>query len=152
MYSIDTSAFLDAWTRHYPRDVFPKFWEHMERSAAAGTIKVSEEVVRELEKKDDGAADWIKSRPGMIIRTDEAIQQKVRDILKHFPRLVNAGKSRSGGDPFVIAVAELGGLAVVSGEFPTGSTTKPHIPDVCAAMGVPFGSLLDFVRSQGWKL
>jgi len=152
VFSLDTSGFLDAWTRHYPLDTFPTFWEHMNVAARDGTIHVSEEVVRELEKKDDGAAGWIKARPGMIITTDVAVQKKVTEILKTHPRLVNASKNRSGGDPFVIAVAAVHGLSVVSGELPSGSMRKPHIPDVCAATGISCWNLLEFVRFQGWKL
>jgi hypothetical protein len=124
----------------------------MNVAARDGTIHVSEEVVRELEKKDDGAAGWIKARPGMIITTDVAVQKKVTEILKTHPRLVNASKNRSGGDPFVIAVAAVHGLSVVSGELPSGSMRKPHIPDVCAATGISCWNLLEFVRFQGWKL
>ena len=152
MFSLDTSGFLDAWTRHYPPDTFPTFWERMDGAARNATIKVSEEVVRELEKKDDGAADWIKDRPGMIVATDVPIQQKVKEILKAHPRLVNASKNRSGGDPFVIAVAAVHGLSVVSGELPSGNMQKPHIPDVCTATNIRCLTLLEFVRSQGWKL
>jgi len=150
VYSLDTSGFLDAWTRHYPPDTFPTFWDRMDAAARAGKIKVSEEVVGELEKKDDGAADWIKARPGMIVATDVPIQEKVKEILKVHPRLVNASKSRSGGDPFVIAVAVVHGYSVVTGEQPSGSPTKPRIPDVCAGMTIPCKNLMEFVRSQGW--
>jgi hypothetical protein len=124
----------------------------MDQAARNGTIRVSEEVVRELEKKDDGAADWIMARSAMIVATDVPIQQKVREILKAHPRLVNASKNRSGGDPFVIAVAAVHGWSVVSGELPSGSIKKPHIPDVCTTTGIPCVTLHDFVRSQGWKL
>jgi Domain of unknown function (DUF4411) len=151
VYSLDTSGFLDAWTRHYPPDTFPAFWDRMDAAARAGKIKVSEEVVRELEKKDDGAADWIKDRPWMIVATDGPIQEKVKEILKTHPRLVNAGKSRSGGDPFVIAVAVVESYCVVTGELPSGNLNNPHIPDVCAGLTIPCSSLLEFVRSQGWK-
>jgi len=151
VYSLDTSGFLDAWTRHYPPDTFPGFWDRMDAAARAGKIKVSEEVVGELEKKDDGAADWIKDRPWMIVATDEPVQEKVKEILNAHPRLVNASKSRSGGDPFVIAVAAVEGYAVVTGELPSGSLKKPHIPDVCAGLAIPCSSLLEFVRSQGWR-
>ena len=151
MYSLDTSGFLDAWTRHYPPDTFPAFWDRMDAAACAGKIKVSEEVVHELEKKDDGAADWIKARPWMIVATDESIQEKVKEILAAHPRLINASKSRSGGDPFVIAVAAVHGYAVVTGELPSGSPKRPRIPDVCTGMAIPCQNLLEFVRSQGWR-
>ncbi len=152
MFSLDTSGFLDAWTRHYPPDTFATFWEHMNRAALEGTIKVSEEVVRELEKKDDGAADWIKARPGMIVSTDISIQKKISEILKMHPRLVNAGKNRSGGDPFVIAVALTHEFSVITGELPSGNLKNPRIPDVCGALKVQSLSLLEFVRSQKWKI
>lgn len=150
MYSLDTSGFLDAWTRHYPPDTFPAFWNYMDAAARAGKIKVSEEVLEELKKKDDGAADWIKARPWMIVPTDVPVQEKVTEILKTYPRLINAGKSRSGGDPFVIAIAAVHGYSVVTGELPSGNPTKPHIPDVCSTMIIPYLNLLEFVRSQGW--
>jgi len=151
VHSIDTSSFLDAWTRHYPQDTFSTFWEHMDRSGHSGILKVSEEVVEELKKKDDGAAIWVRKRPHMIVPTDIPIQEKVLGILKVFPRLVNAGKSRSGGDPFVIAVALVNKYTVITGEGP-GKPSKPHIPDVCSAMGVRCIGLVDFIRDQKWRL
>jgi len=45
----------------------------------AGKVKVSEEVINELEKKDDGAADWIKARPGMIVAGLSASGLSVRE-------------------------------------------------------------------------
>jgi hypothetical protein len=151
VFSLDTSAFLDAWIRHYPPDTFPTFWEYMDTAAREGVVKISEEALRELEKKDDGAARWVKSRPHMIAATDVPIQEKVKEILKAHSRLVNASKNRSGGDPFVIAVAAVNGWSVVSGEQPSGSAKHPKIPDVCAGMKIPYLNMLDFVKSEKWK-
>lgn len=151
MFSLDTSGFLDAWTRHYPPDIFPTFWHQMDAAARNGVIRISEEALKELEKKDDGAADWIKDRPQMIVTTDVPIQETVRGILKLHQRLVNASKSRSGGDPFVIAVAAVNSWSVISGELPSGSANRPKIPDVCKSMGIRCINLLDFIKSQGWK-
>ena len=104
-YSIDTSGFLDAWVRHYPPDVFQTIWQHMDEAARNGTLWASDEVVRELERKDDGAYDWMKSRSHMVIELDSDIELQVREIMDRFPRLVDTKKGRSIGDPFVIAVA-----------------------------------------------
>ncbi len=151
-YSMDSSGFLDAWVRRYPPDMFGStVWRHMGEAARSGKIVVSDEVVRELEKKDDGAAEWIRKHSGMIIATDETIQREVRDILAKFPRLVDTRKNRSGGDPFVIAVAHLLGYTVVTGELPSGNPAKPHIPDACANLKVACVNVLDFFREQKWK-
>ena len=87
-YSIDTSAFLDAWVRYYPPDVFPGIWEQMDRAAKAGTVKSSDEVLRELSKKDDGAHDWIKAHVEMVIPLDSEIERHVQEIMSRYPRLV----------------------------------------------------------------
>ena len=52
-YGIDTSALLDAWVRYYPPDVFASIWEKLSQVAANGTLIATEEVLFELEKKDD---------------------------------------------------------------------------------------------------
>lgn len=104
-YSLDTSGILDAWTRHYPPDVFPTIWEHMDKAAAAGVIFVIDEVVRELEKKEDGAHQWVKARPAMVISINDEIQQHVTLIMGKYSRLVDSKKNRSGCDPWVIALA-----------------------------------------------
>lgn len=39
---------------------------------------------------------------------------------------------------------------VVTEELRSGNLTKPKIPDVCDALGVPCLNLVGFVRAQGW--
>jgi len=55
-------------------------------------------------------------------------------------------------DSFVIAVARMRGLAVVTGEKLTGNLEKPNIPDVCEALGIRWMGLLDMFRQQGWRI
>lgn len=61
-YSIDTSALMDAWQRWYPADIFPAVWSHLDHLAADGQIHSSEEVLREVAKKDDDLHKWAKER------------------------------------------------------------------------------------------
>ena len=151
-YSIDTSAFLDAWVRNYPPDVFPSIWEQMDGAAKNGTLLASDEVVRELERKEDGAHQWVKDRPLMIFALDPEIEQHVRDIMRRYPRLVDTKKGRSGGDPFVIALARAKNLTVITAEHATGKLDVPRIPDVCVDLGIRSIRMLDFFREQKWAL
>lgn len=64
--------------------------------------------------------------------------------------LVDARRNRSGSDPFVIAIAQIYGLAVVSYEARSRSPAKPHIPDVCDALGIRMVGLIDMFREQGF--
>jgi hypothetical protein len=151
-YSIDTSGFLDAWVRYYPSDVFPTIWQQMDGAARNGTLAASDEVLRELERKDDGAYAWVKARPQMLVSLDSEVEQHVRDIMQRYPRLVDTKKGRSVGDPFVIAVARVRKLTVITAEHATGKPDVPRIPDVCGALGIPCIRVLDFFREQKWAV
>jgi hypothetical protein len=150
--SLDTSGFLDAWVRHYPIDVFPTIWDRLDGAIRDGKLLASEEVMRELERKDDEASAWMKDRPNMIVPFSVEIEAEVINLMGRFPRLVDTKKGRSGGDPFVIAVAIVGGHTVITGENATGKLEAPRIPDVCKELRIPCIKMLDFFREQKWNL
>jgi Domain of unknown function (DUF4411) len=149
-YSIDSSGVLDLF-RYYPPDVFPTIWTQMDVAARGEIVFAIDEVYRELEKKDDVAFEWLKAHRTMIVGLDAEIQQRVAAILAVHPRLVDTRKNRSAGDPFVIALAQVRGLSVVTGERPSGTIAKPNIPDVCGVLGIPCMNVLAMFRSEGWK-
>jgi hypothetical protein len=151
-FSFDTSAILDAWVRHYPPDVFPTIWSHMDDSAKSGEIVIVEEVFRELGKKDDTAFKWVKAREAMIAPIDGEIQKHLTEIMSKYHRLVDSRKNRSGGDPWVIALARTRGLTVVTAEKGTGNLAKPKIPDVCNDLGITCIEVVEFFRRQKWRL
>jgi hypothetical protein len=112
---------------------------------------VFQQRVRELEKKDDAAFEWLKGRRGMVVALDTEIQQRVAEILSSHPRLIDTRRNRSSGDPFVIALAQARGASVVTGEKPSGVIAKPNIPDVCAVLKIPCINVLTMFRNEGWK-
>ena len=144
-FCVDSSGWLDGWTRNYPPDVFPTLWQRIEELVDAGEIIASEEVYVELAKKDDDLHDWIQARKSMLVPSDEAIQQRVVEILRKYPRLVDTLKGRSQADPFVIATALERDAVVVTGEL-MGSAAKPRIPFVCQAEGVRCITFLEMIR------
>lgn len=149
-YSIDTSAILDGWRRHYPPDTFPGLWERVDRLIETEDLAATEEVLHELSKKDDEVYAWAKEREKMFVPIDERIQPLVTQILERFEKLLDTRRNRSAADPFVIALAQLEGGSVVSGEGTTGKLDRPNIPDVCAELKVPCINLLQMIRREGW--
>jgi hypothetical protein len=149
-YSIDSSGILDLF-RYYPPDVFPTIWAQMDAAVANKTILAVDEVYRELEKKDDVAFQWLKARRTIVVDIDVEIQKAVASLLAAHQRLVDTRKSRSAGDPFVIALAQTRGLSVITGEKPSGVLTKPNIPDVCVALNIPWMNVLSMFRKEGWR-
>ncbi len=150
-YSIDTSAILDGWRRYYPPDRFPSVWRNIENLIASRNLCGTEEVLIELKKKDDDVYKWARSQPGLFLPIDELTQKAVAKILSDHPRLVDARKNRSTADPFVIAVAQVKDLTVVTGEIASNNLRKPKIPDVCSAMGIKHVRLLELFGLEGWR-
>lgn len=150
-YCLDTSALLEGWARYYPPDVFPSLWTRLDGLVGRGDVVCPDEVLVELEKKDDGLAAWIKQREKLVQPLTTELQLAVREILERFPRLVDSLKLRSQADPFVIGLAKLTGSTVVSQEQASRSESKPKIPDVCAHFGIRCILLVDFIREQRWN-
>ncbi|MCK5505032.1 MAG: DUF4411 family protein [Thermodesulfovibrionia bacterium] len=151
IYSIDTSALLDGWVRHYPPDVFPALWDRIDELIKDGKLRATEEVLFELEKKSDDVYKWVKSKSFLFVPIDDDIQITVRTILHKHERLVDARKNRSAADPFVIALAQLNGCKVVTAELSSNNLRKPHIPDVCRALNIPSINFLQLVREEEWR-
>jgi hypothetical protein len=63
--------------------------------------------------------------------------------------LVNVKTGESAADPWVIAVAQVHGHTVVSGEI--FRLPKLTIPSVCAAKGVPHLNFLNMIIELGWQ-
>jgi len=151
IYSFDSSAFINGWHRYYPPDIFPTIWSDIDNLSQEGRLIATEEVLKELEKKDDVIYEWAKLRPHIFRLLDEQIQLTVIDILRDFPRLIDNRRQRSGADPFVLALAQIEGASVVTFESPSSNLERPKIPDVCLALGVPCMTLLHLIRQEGWQ-
>lgn len=151
LYSFDTSGLMDGWNRYYPPDVFPPLWEEIDASIGKQEIACTEEVLREIAKKDDALHGWVKGHNGFFIPIDQAQQEAVGEILTAFPRLVDTRRNRSQADPFVIALARVRKAVVVTGERSSGTSEKPRIPNVCDHFGVRCIGLLEFIRERKLK-
>src|SRR3990172_1319442 len=108
-YCLDSSVLIESWVRLYPLDLFPSLWEKFDYMIGQGHFIASEEVLHEIEAKQDGLYKWSKVRSKMFLPTDEAVQIGVKEILGKFPKLVDTMKNRSRADPFVIALARVKG-------------------------------------------
>jgi Domain of unknown function (DUF4411) len=89
----------------------------------------------------------------MFRELEDAIQREAAAVLRRFPRLVGERKLRASADPFVIAVARVANLQIVTEEKLSGNPQRPNIPDVCTALRMPpCMGLLEFIRNEKWVL
>jgi hypothetical protein len=146
---MDTSSLIEGWERRYPPDAFPGLWRKLEALVASQRLVSPEEVREELKKKTDGVWAWAKTQDGLFVPVDEEQQVALLKILETYPRLVDSKKNRSGCDPWVIALAQVRRLTVVTEEKVHG-IKNPHIPDVCAALNIPFVSLVELIKREKW--
>jgi hypothetical protein len=150
-YSLDASSIIAAWTTRYPIDVMPTFWENLDSLIDNGDLRATEEVYEEIKRKDDGLFRWIRPRSALIVPVDEPVQEAVREILGSHRYLVEMARNRSGADPFVIGLARVHGVTVMTEErMRPNPVRKPKIPDVCGAYRIPCINLLGLIRANGW--
>jgi Domain of unknown function (DUF4411) len=120
IYSIDSSALIHAWRRAYPPKHFPPFWNRLEALIDSKRMFASNEVLREIKRKDDELQDWSEARPKMFLPITAELQDHVIEVMRKYPRLVDTSKGRSAADPFVVSLARLNNpkWTVVSEENP----------------------------------
>jgi hypothetical protein len=151
-YCIDTSSLIAAWQERYPIENFPVFWTKIDNLIAEGYLVSPIEVLNETGKRSDELHTWLKSRPAMFRELEDAIQIEAAQVLAQFPRLVGERKLRTSADPFVIALARVENLQVVTDEKPTGTLTRPNIPDVCTALNMTTIGLLQLIKAEKWVI
>jgi hypothetical protein len=117
---------------------------------AEGRLGASREVHYEIKRKDDEIAAWCKDNAkALFVEIDDACRDEVIRLMGLYPRLVDTAKGRSGGDPFVIALAciRTPRMIVVTEEYPG----KMRIPDVCAKEGLSCIGLADLIEREDWQ-
>ena len=151
IYCIDTSALIAAWQERYPPENFPAFWRLVDDLIGGGRLTAPMEVLRETEKRSNELHNWLSARKYMFRELEDAIQIEAAAVLAQFPRLVGERKLRTSADPFVIALARVASLQIVTDEKPTGSLQRPNIPDICSTLGMPpCMGLLELIRAEKW--
>ena len=154
IYSLDTNVFIEAWNKYYAFEICPDYWDKLDQLAKGGIIFATEEVKRDIAKKDDNLYRWIESRDHLFRSINDYVQDCLRRIFETeaHRRLIDSSKFRSTADPWVIAHAMAENAVVVTKEkFETHSTKRIKIPNVCKAMGVECIDDFELIRRLGIK-
>lgn len=157
-YCIDTSALIDL-KKWYSWVTFPTLWGKIGNLIKQGRLIAPQQVLKEIEKKDDELLKWLKKHKKMFRALDQQQVDRAKDILNKFPDLIDSEKEIPDADPFVIAVAlqEKDALylfkhkcvVITQEKFSRGG--KPKIPDVCKEYEIECISLVQLFREESWK-
>lgn len=157
LYCIDSSVLIQAGQRLAPMDINTTFWSNFEALVRDGRAIAPDEVLREIEKKDDEVHGWCKQLNGsfdsFFLPLDDDVQDAASQILAEFPKLVDDRPNKGQADPFVIALARTKQAVVVTQEVSNLNSNgkRPKIPDVCKHYGVRCIDFLALVREEKWK-
>lgn len=149
-YCMDASALIDAWQEWYSIDILPSFWARAEGLIRSGEMVAPIPVLWELERKQDALCQWFKDRDSMFVPLEKDLQLKAKEIANRYglTGLIDLKKDRGiEADPFIIALAVLGGCTVVSHE---NARSPFKIPSVCRQYGVTCIRMPQLVREQRW--
>ncbi len=138
--------------RLYPPDLFEPVWTKLAALVDSEVLRAPVDVLLELERQSDDLHKWAIGIHSMFVDVDDAQAVKVKEIVNQFPNLVKPNSTKSAADPFVIALAELAGTAVVTYERKAKATDAPKIPNVCEARRIKVITLVELLRAEGFKL
>jgi uncharacterized protein DUF4411 len=151
LYSLDTSALMNAWNKHYQIDLLPSVWEHVDARLRDGTAVISMQVFEEIERKDDAFKEWTTERKELFTELTEEVIDLQTELINTYPGMLGPG-DRNMADPWVIALAQSYNPALkVVTEEGHGKVNFPKIPRVCESEGVEHCTFNSFLRGTGWR-
>lgn len=152
-YTLDTSFFIGAWYRMYPKHNFPGFWDSLNELIDAGRAMAVEEVVTEIKKQEDDLAAWVTARKKGLSSASgntKSLLQDAATIASTFHDLTK--KNSDAADPYVIAHAKRHGYIVITDERTARSRNeKARIPLVCQEMKLKCESPVHIVTAEDWR-
>ncbi len=158
IYVFDTSPLVDIF-RHYYRERFPTFWSKFDAIITEERTTSTREVQRELQGREDSAAQWSRHNIAIFPTPSEAEAIFVREIfaIPHFQQNISEKERKQGrpvADPFVIARAKclrdnrLDTYVVTSEKLKENAA---RIPNICEHFGIPWVNLEEFMQRERWK-
>src|ERR1700688_313057 len=125
MYCVDTNVFLDWWERRYPSDVFPSVAINVQ-GIANKRMFAPQGVFTEINHVGSaGLKQWAKANKVLFAPHDVPLQTEANAILTQFPGLIDPSAIHDEADRYVIALAKIRGLAVVTHETSAAQKRKP---------------------------
>lgn len=150
IYCIDTSALITL-SQDYPSDVFPSLWSGLEDMVENELIRAPNVVLEELSYKDDDIHIWARKHKSIFVRKTKGLLDEVKMVLREFPGLIDENLQREQADPYLVAMAKIDRLSLVTSEKMKPRNEKPGIPNACEHFGIHCMGVLGFLREQNWR-
>lgn len=153
-YVLDTNSFR-VFGNYYP-EIFPSFWEEIERLVTDDRLLSCREVAKELELQSPSVHlnAWVDGHPNLFLDPTGQEMEHVAEIFKvpHFRQLIGQKAQLKGmpvADPFLVARGAILGACVVTEEVLKPNAAK--VPNVCEHFGVRSTNVQGFLVEVGWR-
>lgn len=158
-YVLDANVFIEASRRYYAFEIALAFWRELKTLAGQGRLCSVDRVREELMRNKDALARWVKSEFGQAFHSTKnsatvTQYQQVIAWVEDQPQYTDSAKKdfASGADGRVVAYAPAMSSTVVTQEKCNRDIRKRvPIPNVCAALGVPFLDTFAMLRALNVK-
>lgn len=146
-YSFDTDVYISIWRYYYPRDVFITLWREIERMIQEGVILSTYTVKVEISRQKDEIYEYFRQFSNLFVIPTQEEHQIVQFIVNHedFDKWGTGSSEANYADPYVVALAKVHNLAVVTYES-YGSRNK--IPRACEILDVRYLKFVDVLREE----
>ena len=159
-YLLDANVFIQANNFYYPKDIFPGFWDWIEKQNKNKVIASIDSIRNELSRGDDELSEWAKTcdkKEWFLPEDDENTQNCFGDIvnwIQEHNQFKDVAKEEFIGvaDPWLIAKAKSSNSTIVTQEKSApNSKRKIYIPDVCNYFNVSYINTIDLIRTLGGR-
>lgn len=133
-----------------------KIWVQLEALCRDNRLKVVKQVKEELSRWDPAALDRLKRHPfHRTPRLNNDLRLRYQRLLTSYPNLLPRDPKHDPADPWLIVAAQHYGMTIITDELPRSirrsrARRGPPIPDICDDLGIPWTSLGELARAEGW--
>lgn len=156
-YLLDAGTLIDAKRLYYAPDFCPAFWDALKQAHEQGRVFSIDRVKDEIDRGKDALTDWandavpaaffLDSRTTQVAGVFAPLMQWVHDNPQFKGQAEHAFARADSADGWLIAVAKLRGMSVVTSEvYNPDQKRKVPIPNVCRQFDVPYKSVYAMLR------
>ena len=155
-YILDANIFIAAWRDHYPIDLYPGFWECLQRFSQENRLSSVDKVRHEINSPDELVA-WLKRHwPGAFSSTRNpevaSAFSKMQRWVQSNTQFLPAAKHEfaQAADGWMAAYAKVHNAIVVTNEVPDPNVKRRvPLPNLCKQFDIDYCNTIDMLRGLG---
>ena len=155
-YVLDANIFIAAWRDHYPIDLYPGFWECLQRFEQEKRL-LSVDRVRDEISSPKNLVTWLRQhwRDTFALTTEPQtarVFSQMQTWVQANDQLLPAAKHEfaSAADGWLAAYAKVHGTVLVTNEVLDANVRRRvPLPNLCVQFDVDYCNTIDMLRGLG---